>query len=124
MKLGTNTLLLIAGAGAVAGYLYMQNKKKKQGVAPPSEKKEKGGGFGGGGGVAPAITPAIVVAQPTTPAPSTPAPPQPTPQQQVAQNVTQQAPSSATTITPSKNFVDTDTEEMSMSYLDFDGNMD
>tara|TARA_R110000824_G_scaffold19115_1_gene74559 strand:+ start:100 stop:474 length:375 start_codon:yes stop_codon:yes gene_type:complete len=121
MKIGTNTLLVIGGV-AVAGYLYMQNKKKKQGQASSGSSQQKGGGFGGGGGSISPIVPAVVIAQPSIPTtPKEEA--KPTPQQQVAQNVTQQAPSSQVvpTTLPPKNFVDVETEDMTMSYLDFDG---
>lgn len=120
MKIGTNTLLILGGI-AVGGYLYMQNKKKQAQASAPSDS-ERGGGFGGGGGIAP-ITPAVVVTTPATTPP--PKEDKPTPKEIVSQKVTEEAPQDTSkVIPPKKNFVDTDTEEMGIGYLDFDGNMD
>jgi len=121
MKIGTNTLLILGGI-AVGGYLYMQNKKKQAQASAPSDS-DRGGGFGGGGGGIAPITPAVVVTTPATTTP--PKEDKPTPKEIVSQKVTEEAPQDTSkVIAPKKNFVDTDTEEMSMGYLDFDGNMD
>ena len=136
MKLTTTQLLIGAVGVAVAGYVYMQNKKKKQavGVGQQGETKTEdapvgggGGGFGGGGTSAP-ITPAVVVATPSVTPPKAPeekkpekAPIQIQPKPPVSSSG---KPTTIPNTMPSKNFVDTDTEFMSFTHLDFDGGFD
>jgi hypothetical protein len=137
MKLTTTQLMIGAVGVAVAGYLYMQNKKKKEalmgGGQTPEQKTEEaspsgggGGGFGGGGTTAP--IPAVVVATPSVTPPKAPeekkpekAPMQIQPKPPVSSSG---KPTTIPNTMPSKNFVDTDTEFMSFTHLDFDGGFD
>ena len=139
MKLTTTQLMIGALGVAVAGYLYMQNKKKKEALmgggqaTDPEQKTEDapvgggGGGFGGGSTTTAPI-PAVVVATPSVTPPKEPEEKKPSKKPPVSiinkPAVPVGKPISIPNTMPSKNFVDTDTEFMSFTHLDFDGGFD
>ena len=148
MKINTKTILIV-GAVAVGGYLYLANKKKKsaiaQGAILSESPKSLGGGGGGGGGFglgsSPTTTTTPVVVVPTTTNVSSDTISRPlaaeAPIQQVATTPSIASPQSTvtqSTIRPqsstisvkpidntTRSFVDFDGEEGDTSFLDFDG---